>query len=94
MMYIDKSLDDLLRLPDEDFKIIFLNETIGNIKSCSNLITSMMIDMGRAYKAISDEKLKDDIEFLLLNLKDKKNILDELYSEKASKRKIRFDVKS
>lgn len=93
-MYIDKSLDDLLRLPDEDFKVIFLNETIGNIKSCSNLITSMMIDMGRAYKAISDEKLKDDIEFLLLNLKDKKNILDTIYKEKVSKRKIRFDVKS
>ena len=55
-MYIDKSLDDLLRLPDEDFKIIFLNETIGNIKSCSNLITSMTVDMGRAYKAINDTK--------------------------------------
>lgn len=93
-MYIDKSLDDLLRLPDEDFKVIFLNETIGNIKSCSNLITSMIVDMGRAYKAISDEKLKDDIEFLLLNLKDKKNILDTIYKEKVSKRKIRFDVKS
>ena len=50
-MYIDKSLDDLLRLPDEDFKIIFLNETIGNIKSCSNLITSMTVDMGRAYRS-------------------------------------------
>lgn len=93
-MYIDKSLDDLLRLPDEDFKIIFSNETIGNIKSCMNLITSMIVDMGRAYKAISDEKLKDDIEFLLLNLKDKKNILDEIYKEKVSKRKLRFDVKS
>ena len=91
-MYIDKSLDDLLRLPDEDFKIIFLNETIGNIKSCSNLITSMTVDMGRAYKAINDTKLKDDIEFLLLNLKDKKDILDTLYKEKVSKRKIRFDV--
>lgn len=92
-MYIDKSLDDLLRLPDEDFRVIFSNETIGNIKSCSNLITSMTIDMGRAYKAINDTKLKDDIEFLLLNLKDKKDILDTLYKEKVSKRKIRFDVK-
>lgn len=92
-MYIDKSLDDLLRLPDEDFKVIFSNETIGNIKSCSNLITSMTVDMGRAYKAINDTKLKDDIEFLLLNLKDKKDILDTLYKEKVSKRKIRFDVK-
>lgn len=92
-MYIDKSLDDLLRLPDEDFKVIFSNETIGNIKSCSNLITSMTVDMGRAYKAINDTKLKDDIEFLLLNLKDKKDILDTIYKEKVSKRKIRFDVK-
>lgn len=93
-MYIDKSLDDLLRLPDEDFKVIFSNETIGNIKSCSNLITSMTVDMGRAYKAINDTKLKGDIEFLLLNLKDKKDILDTLYKEKVSKRSIRFDVKS
>lgn len=91
-MYIDKSLDDLLRLPDEDFRVIFSNETIGNIKSCSNLITSMTVDMGRAYKAINDTKLKDDIEFLLLNLKDKKDILDTLYKEKVSKRNIRFDV--
>lgn len=92
-MYIDKSLDDLLRLPDEDFKIIFSNETIGNIKSCMNLITSMIVDMGRAYKAISSDKaLQDDIEFLLLNLEDKKAILDTIYKEKVSKRTIRFDV--
>lgn len=93
-MYIDKSLDDLLRLPDEDFKIIFSNETIGNIKSCMNLITSMIVDMGRAYKAISDKALQDDIEFLLLNLEDKKTILDTIYKEKVSKRTIRFDVTS
>ena len=60
-----------------------------------NLITSMIVDMGRAYKAVSSDKaLQDDIEFLLLNLEDKKTILDTIYKEKVSKRTIRFDVTS
>ena len=41
---MNKSLDELLRLPDSDFKVIFENETLGNVKSCINLVKSLMID--------------------------------------------------
>lgn len=91
---MNKSLDELLRLPDEDFKVIFENETLGNVKSCINLVKSLMIEMNKAYKALpkQETKLIEDVEFLLLNLKDKLNILESIVKVKTEKRKLKFDL--
>lgn len=91
---MNKSLDELLRLPDSDFKVIFEAETFGNVKSCINLIKSLMIEMNKAYKALpkQETKLIEDVEFLLLNLKDKLNILESIVKVKTEKRKLKFDL--
>ena len=89
---MNKSLDDLLRLPDDDFKLIFENETLGNVYGCINLIKSMMIDMNRAYNALPENVEKDlklDMEFLMANLQDKLNILESI---KADKRTLKFGL--
>lgn len=91
---MNKSLDELLRLPDSDFKVIFENEALGNIKSCINLVKSLMIEMNKAYKALpkKEEKLVSDVEFLLLNLQDKLDILESIVKVKNEKRKLKFDL--
>lgn len=94
---MNKSLDNLLRLPDDEFKQIFENETLGNIHGCINLVKSMMIDMNRAYKALPEKvekELKLDMEFLMANLKDKQNILEAIKKEKYEKRNLKFDLPS
>ena len=91
---MNKSLDELLRLPDEDFRIVFENETLGNVKSCINLIKSLKIEMYNAYKALpkTETELVEDVEFLLLNLQDKQNILESIVKVKTEKRKLKFDL--
>ena len=91
---MNKSLDELLRLPDEDFKLIFESETFGNVKSCINLIKSLMIELNKAYKGLpkSEINLLEDVEFLLLNLQDKLNILESIVKVKNEKRKLKFDL--
>lgn len=91
---MNKSLDELLRLPDEDFKIVFENETLGNVKSCINLVKSLMIEMNNAYKAVpkTEKELVEDVEFLLLNLQDKQDILESIVKVKSEKRKLKFDL--
>lgn len=91
---MNKSLDELLRLPDSDFKVIFENETLGNVKSCINLIKSLMIKLDKAYKELpsSEINLLEDVEFLLLNLQDKLDILESIVKVKNSKRKLKFDL--
>lgn len=91
---MNKSLDELLRLPDSDFKVIFENETLGNVKSCINLVKSLMIEMNNAYKAVpkTEKELVDDMEFLMANLKDKLDILEAITTEKQEKRKLKFDL--
>lgn len=94
---MNKSLDNLLRLPDDEFKQIFENETLGNVHGCINLVKSMIIDMNRAYKALPEDVEKDlklDMEFLMANLKDKQNILEAIKKEKHEKRKLKFDLPS
>lgn len=93
---MNKSLDELLRLPDNDFRIIFENETLGNVKSCINLIKSLMIELNKAYKELpkSEINLLEDVEFLLLNLQDKLNILESIVKVKNEKRKLKFDLPS
>ena len=80
---MNKSLDELLRLPDSDFKVIFENETLGNVKSCI-----------KAYKAVpkTETDLVEDMEFLMANLKDKLDILETITTEKQEKRKLKFDL--
>ena len=91
---MNKSLDELLRLPDSDFKLIFENETLGNVKSCINLVKSLMIEMNNAYKVVpkTETELVDDMEFLMANLKDKLDILEAITTEKQEKRKLKFDL--
>ena len=91
---MNKSLDDLLRLPDDDFKLIFENETLGNVYGCINLVKSMMIDMNRAYKALpkTEKALVLDMEFLMANLQDKLNILEAIKVNKQEHRKLKFDL--
>lgn len=91
---MNKSLDELLRLPDSDFKVIFEAETLGNVKSCINLIKSLMIEMNKAYKAVpkTETDLVEDMEFLMANLKDKLDILETITTEKQEKRKLKFDL--
>ena len=91
---MNKSLDDLLRLPDDDFKLIFENETLGNVYGCINLIKSMMIDMNRAYKALpkTEKALVLDMEFLMANLQDKLNILESIKADKGEKRTLKFGL--
>lgn len=91
---MNKSLDELLRLPDSDFKVIFENETLGNVKSCINLVKSLMIEMNKAYKALpkTETELVSDVEFLLLNLQDKQDILESIVKVKTEKRKLKFDL--
>nr|DAE52273.1 MAG TPA: hypothetical protein [Caudoviricetes sp.] len=91
---MNKSLDELLRLPDSDFKVIFENETLGNVKSCINLVKSLMVEMSKAYKAVpkTETDLVDDMEFLMANLQDKLNILEAINKEKQEKRKLKFDL--
>nr|DAW75111.1 MAG TPA: hypothetical protein [Bacteriophage sp.] len=91
---MNKSLDELLRLPDSDFKVIFENETLGNVKSCINLIKSLMIELDKAYKELpsSEINLLEDVEFLLLNLQDKLDILESIVKVKNEKRKLKFDL--
>ena len=91
---MNKSLDELLRLPDSDFKIVFEAETLGNVKSFINLVKSLMIEMNKAYKALpkQETKLIEDVEFLLLNLQDKLNILESIVKVKTEKRKLKFDL--
>lgn len=91
---MNKSLDELLRLPDSDFKVIFENETLGNVKSCINLVKSLMIELDKAYKELpsSEINLLEDVEFLLLNLQDKLDILESIVKVKNSKRKLKFDL--
>ena len=93
---MNKSLDELLRLPDNDFRIIFENETLGNVKSCINLIKSVMIELNKAYKELpkSEINLLEDVEFLLLNLQDKLTILESIVKVKTEKRKLKFDLLS
>lgn len=94
---MNKSLDNLLRLPDDEFKQVFENETLGNVHGCINLVKSMMIDMNHAYKALPENVEKDlklDMEFLMANLKDKQNILEVIKQEKHEKRKLKFDLPS
>ena len=91
---MNKSLDELLRLPDNDFKVIFENETLGNVKSCINLIKSLKIEMNNAYKALpkTEKELVSDVELLLLNLQDKQYILESIVKVKTEKRKLKFDL--
>lgn len=91
---MNKSLDELLRLPDSDFKIVFENETLGNVKSCINLVKSLMVEMNKAYKDLPKQETKvlEDVEFLLLNLQDKLDILESIVKVKNSKRKLKFDL--
>lgn len=91
---MNKSLDELLRLPDNDFRIVFENETLGNVKSCINLIKSLMIELNKAYKELpeSEINLLEDVEFLLLNLQDKLTILESIVKVKNEKRKLKFDL--
>lgn len=92
---MNKSLDNLLRLPDDEFKQIFENETLGNIYGCINLVKSMMIDMNRAYKALPEnvEKyLKLDMEFLMANLQDKLHILESIKADKQENRTLKFGL--
>lgn len=91
---MNKSLDELLRLPDSDFKLIFENETLGNVKSCINLVKSLMVEMNNAYKVVpkTETELVDDMEFLMANLKDKLDILEAITTEKQEKRKLKFDL--
>ena len=91
---MNKSLDDLLRLPDDDFKLIFENETLGNVYGCINLIKSMMIDMNSAYKALpkTEKALVLDMEFLMANLQDKLHILESIKADKGEKRTLKFGL--
>lgn len=93
---MNKSLDELLRLPDDDFKVIFENETLGNVKSCINLVKSLMVEMNNAYKAVpkTEVSLVEDMEFLMANLQDKLNILEAIVKVKNEKRKLKFDLPS
>lgn len=93
---MNKSLDELLRLPDNDFRIVFENETLGTVKSCINLIKSLMIELNKAYKELpeSEINLLEDVEFLLLNLQDKLTILESIVKVKTEKRKLKFDLPS
>lgn len=91
---MNKSLDNLLRLPDDEFKQIFENETLGNVYGCINLIKSMMIDMNSAYKALpkTEKALVLDMEFLMANLQDKLNILESIKADKGEKRTLKFGL--
>lgn len=91
---MNKGLDELLRLPDSDFKVIFENETLGNVKSCINLVKSLMVEMNNAYKVVpkTETELVDDMEFLMANLKDKLDILETIVKVKNEKRKLKFDL--
>lgn len=91
---MNKSLDNLLRLPDDEFKQIFENETLGNVHGCINLVKSMMVDMNRAYKALpkTEKALVLDMEFLMANLQDKLNILETIKSDKQEKRTLKFGL--
>lgn len=92
---MNKSLDNLLRLPDDEFKQIFENETLGNVHGCINLVKSMMIDMNRTYNALPENVEKDlklDIEFLMANLQDKLHILEKIKADKGEKRTLKFGL--
>ncbi len=84
---MNKSLDELLRLPDDDFKVIFENETLGNVKSCINLVKSLMVEMNKAHKVVpkTEVSLVEDMEFLMANLQDKLNILEAIVKVKKRK---------